>query len=192
MPLIAINIKFHHRTTNFTLYQGNRKGRKPERNKKKKKKKKNSIPTGRKNHVTFDKGHRWPQLFHGIPGTWLAVSWMLVPSQEAVHDEITGARYEHTSERVYTGEGRREGRRFTKNDNVIVPCLLVIGPSMPPPLRSRMNFQGNRLGRGLVVCTLNRLGCTYTFEHAVASATLRLEQTWENYGPASANLLARE
>lgn len=116
---------------------------------------------------------------------------MLVPSQEAVHDEITGARYEHTSERVYTGEGR-EGRRFTKNDNVIVPCLLVIGPSMPPPLRSRMNFQGNRLGRGLVVCTLNRLGCTYTFEHAVASATLRLEQTWENYGPASANLLARE
>lgn len=90
------------------------------------------------------------------------------------------------------GEGRREGRRFTKNDNVIVPCLLVIGPSMPPPLRSRMNFQGNRLGRGLVVCTLNRLGCTYTFEHAVASATLRLEQTWENYGPASANLLARE
>lgn len=121
---------------------------------------------------------------------------MLVPSQEAVHDEITGARYEHTSERVYTGEGREgekdEGSPIRFNDNVIVPCLLVIGPSMPPPLRSRMNFQGNRLGRGLVVCTLNRLGCTYTFEHAVASATLRLEQTWENYGPASANLLARE
>lgn len=82
---------------------------------------------------------------------------MLVPSQEAVHDEITGARYEHTSKRVYI-RGRGEGRRFAKNDNVIVPCLLVIGPSMPPPSRSRMNFQGNRLGRGLVVCTLNRPG----------------------------------
>lgn len=65
----------------------------------------------------------------------------------------------HFRTSLYTGgEGRRERRRFTKNDNAIVPCLLVIGPSMPPPLRSRMNFQGNRLEGGLVVCTLNRLG----------------------------------
>lgn len=55
----------------------------------------------------------------------------------------------HFRTSLYTGgEGRRERRRFTKNDNAIVPCLLVIGPSMPPPLRSRMNFQGNRLEGG--------------------------------------------
>lgn len=122
----AINShKYKISSQNYKLYPLSREseGKKTREKQKEKKKKKNSIPTGKKNHVTFDKGHRWPQLFHGIPGTWLTVSWMLVPSQEAVHDEITGARYEHTSERVYTGEGREGEKDEGSPRTITLSCL---------------------------------------------------------------------
>lgn len=57
----AINShKYKISSQNYKLYPLSREseGKKTREKQKEKKKKKNSIPTGKKNHVTFDKGHR--------------------------------------------------------------------------------------------------------------------------------------
>lgn len=104
IPLRAINtiatkkrLKFHHWTTNFILIKGIET-----------KKKKNSILTGRKNRVTFDKGQRWPQALPRYTGHVVGGLLDASPQSGSRARRDNGCTLRtHFETSLYTGEGRR-------------------------------------------------------------------------------------